>query len=101
MRQVLSAGVLGVSFLVSGPLATAAESANKYPTRPVRLVIAQTPGSSIDAMGRVVATKIGELLGEQVVVDNRTGAGGTIGGGIVAHAEPDGYTIFCAATASQ
>jgi tripartite-type tricarboxylate transporter receptor subunit TctC len=67
----------------------------------VRLVIAQTPGSSIDAMGRVVATKMSELLGEQLVVDNRTGAGGTIGGGIVAHSEPDGYTILGAATASQ
>jgi tripartite-type tricarboxylate transporter receptor subunit TctC len=83
------------------PGAVAADHPGSYPTRPVRLVIAQTPGSSIDAMGRVLATKIGELLGQQLVVDNRTGAGGTIGAGIVAHAEPDGYTIFCAATASQ
>jgi tripartite-type tricarboxylate transporter receptor subunit TctC len=52
-------------------------------------------------MGRVAATKMSELLGQQVVVDNRTGAGGTIGAGIVAHAAPDGYTIFAAATASQ
>jgi tripartite-type tricarboxylate transporter receptor subunit TctC len=52
-------------------------------------------------MGRVVATKMSELLGEQMVVDNRTGAGGTIGAAIVAHAEADGYTLFGAATASQ
>lgn len=85
----------------SGAPATAAESPASYPTRPIRLIIAQTPGSSIDAMGRVVAAKMGEVLGQQLVVDNRTGVGGTIGGGIVAHAEPDGYTILCAATASQ
>src|SRR5262245_29672234 len=74
--------------LISGAAAAAAPDA--YPTRPVRLVVAQAPGSSIDAMSRVVATKMGELLGEQLVIDNRTGAGGTIGGAIVAHAVPDG-----------
>ena len=52
-------------------------------------------------MGRVVAAKMSELLGEQLVVDNRTGAGGTIGGGIVAHAEQDRYTLLVAALASQ
>lgn len=87
--------------VLCAPLATAAQSPNEYPTRPVRLVIAQTPGSSIDAMARVVAARMGELLGQQLVVDNRTGAGGTIGANIVAHAEPDGYTLFAAATASQ
>ena len=81
--------------------AAAAASPDAYPTRPVRLVVAQAPGSSIDAMSRVVATKMGELLGEQLVIDNRTGAGGTIGGAIVAHAAPDGYTLLGAASASQ
>jgi len=89
-----------LTLLFAAP-AIAAESPDQYPTRPIRFVIAQTPGSSIDSMGRVVATKMGELLGEQLVVDNRTGAGGTIGGSIVAHSEPDGYTLFGAATASQ
>ena len=86
--------------ILSGPLG-AAEPPDAYPTRPVRLVVAQAPGSSIDAMGRVIATKMSELIGEQLVVDNRTGAGGTIGAAIVAHAEPDGYTLFGVATASQ
>ena len=81
--------------------AATAASTDSYPARPVRLVIAQAPGSSIDAMSRVVATKMGELLGEQLVIDNRTGAGGTIGGAIVAHAAPDGYTLLGAASASQ
>ncbi len=86
--------------LISGT-AAAAESPNDYPIRPVRFVVAQAPGSSIDAMSRVVGAKLGELLGQQFVIDNRTGAGGVIGGAIVAHSEPDGYTVFGAASASQ
>ena len=101
MRHMLTLFGLLFSSIVAGPLATAAEPTSDYPNRPIRIVIAQTPGSSIDTMGRVVATKMGELLGEQMVVDNRTGAGGTIGGGIVAHAEPNGYTLLGVATASQ
>src|SRR5262249_57527817 len=83
-----------------GSTAAGAASQDGYPSHPVRLVIAQAPGSSIDAMCRVIAAKMGELLGEQFVADNRTGAGGTIGGGIVAHSEPDGSTLLCAATPS-
>ena len=100
MRHSMFAGYSAFGLLIS-LLSTAAHAADNYPNRPIRLIIAQTPGSSIDAMGRVLATKMSALLGEQLVVDNRTGAGGTIGAGIVAHAEPDGYTIFCAASASQ
>jgi tripartite-type tricarboxylate transporter receptor subunit TctC len=101
MRHALTASVAISAALLSTAPAPAAESAAQYPTRPIRLIVAQTPGSSIDAMTRVVATKMGELLGQQLVVDNRTGAGGTIGGAIVAHAEGDGYTLLAAATASQ
>jgi len=101
MRHALTASAAIIVTLFSASTALAAAAANDYPSRPIRFVIAQTPGSSIDAMGRVVATKMSELLGEQLVVDNRTGAGGTIGGNIVAHSEPDGYTLFGAATASQ
>ena len=72
-----------------------------YPTKPVRVVVAQGPGSSIDTMSRVVFNKMSELLGQQMIMDNRVGAGGTIGGNIVARAEPDGYTLFACATASQ
>ena len=79
----------------------AADATRDYPLRPVRFVVAQTPGSSIDTMTRLVATKLSELLGQQFVIDNRTGAGGIIGGEIVAHASPDGYTLLAAATASQ
>jgi tripartite-type tricarboxylate transporter receptor subunit TctC len=99
MANALISSALLAAVVLFTPAAPAAEP--QYPNRPVRLVIAQTPGSSIDAMGRVVATKLSELMGQQFVVDNRTGAGGTIGGGIVAHSEPNGYTLFGVATASQ
>jgi tripartite-type tricarboxylate transporter receptor subunit TctC len=91
---------LAIALALPFAFQTAAAAAD-YPTRPVRFVVSQAPGSSIDAMARIVGSKMGELLGQQFVVDNRTGAGGTIGGAIVAHSEPDGYTVFAAATASQ
>jgi tripartite-type tricarboxylate transporter receptor subunit TctC len=93
--------IVAAAFFSNSGWGAAADAAKDYPNKPIRFVISQTPGSSIDTMSRVVATKMGELLGQQLVVDNRTGAGGTIGGAIVAHAEPDGYTLFAAATASQ
>jgi tripartite-type tricarboxylate transporter receptor subunit TctC len=100
MRHALKVLAVSGYTLLTGP-APAADAQKDYPLRPIRLVIAQTPGSSIDAMGRVVAAQMSTLLGQQLVVDNRTGAGGTIGGSIVAHSEPNGYTLLCGATASQ
>mgnify|MGYP001564235595 CR=1 FL=1 len=99
-KAALALSLIVLPCLYSGP-ATAAQPAGAYPDRPIRFIIAQTPGSSIDTISRVVATKMGELLGQLLVVDNRTGAGGTIAGAIVAHAEPNGYTLLSAALASQ
>ncbi|MGZ8264892.1 MAG: Bug family tripartite tricarboxylate transporter substrate binding protein [Burkholderiales bacterium] len=81
--------------------AGAAQSQKDYPNRPVRLLIPQTAGSSTDTMARVLATKMSELLGQQMVIDNRTGVGGLLAGGIAAHSDPDGYTLLCSATPSQ
>ena len=69
-------------------------AAQEYPTRPVRLIIPFPPGGSNDVVGRLVATHLGERLGKQVVVDNRSGAGGVIGTEIVAKSPPDGYTLL-------
>jgi tripartite-type tricarboxylate transporter receptor subunit TctC len=77
------------------------DAAKTYPNRPVRLIIAQTTGSSVDTLSRVLAAKLGEALGQQIVADNRGGAGGTIGAEIAAHAAPDGYTLLATSTGVQ
>ncbi len=69
-------------------------SAQDYPTRPVRLVIPFPPGGSNDVVGRMVAIKLGEKMGKQMVVDNRGGAGGVVGTEAVAGTPPDGYTLL-------
>src|SRR4051812_18174433 len=68
-----------------------------YPHRPIRLIIPQSPGGASDTVGRVVATKLGERLGQQVVADNRPGATGNVGAEIVKNATPDGYTLLLTA----
>src|SRR6266576_1475342 len=68
--------------------------AQTYPSRPITLVIPFAPGGSTSIVGRGVADKMGELLGEKVVVDNRPGAGGTVGTKAVAKSDPDGYALL-------
>jgi tripartite-type tricarboxylate transporter receptor subunit TctC len=70
-----------------------AQSSENYPVRPVRFVIAYPPGGGSDAVARVIAPRLGEVLGQQVVIDNRGGAATIIGMDIVAKSAPDGYTI--------
>jgi tripartite-type tricarboxylate transporter receptor subunit TctC len=70
-----------------------AAAAQAYPTRPIRLVVPQAPGSSSDTIARIVATEMTRHIGQQVVVDNRPGGALTIGMEIVSKATPDGYTI--------
>jgi tripartite-type tricarboxylate transporter receptor subunit TctC len=74
-------------------LTTTVAAQQDYPNRPVRMIIAFPPGGSNDVVGRLIATHLGDKLGKQVVVDNRAGAGGTIGTEILVKAPPDGYTI--------
>ena len=69
-------------------------AAQEYPSRPVRAIIAFPPGSGTDVIGRIVTQKVSEYWGQQVVADNRGGAGGSIASAIVAKASPDGYTLL-------
>lgn len=68
-----------------------------FPTRPVRMLVAQAAGGPTDVVARIYATKLSDLLGQQVVVDNRPGAGGSVAGEITARAPADGYTLMVAA----
>jgi tripartite-type tricarboxylate transporter receptor subunit TctC len=71
-----------------------ASAAETYPARPIRFIVPFPPGGGNDIVGRIVAAKLAEVLGQQVVIDNRGGAGGTIGTDITAKAPPDGYTML-------
>ena len=78
--------------LAWGGLLSQAQAQN-FPTRPITLVIPFAPGGSTSIIGRGIADKMSELLGEKIVVDNRPGAGGTVGTRAVAKSDPDGYTL--------
>ncbi len=85
-----------VTFVVLG----AAAYAQAYPTKPIRLVIGLSAGGPSDVMARTVAQALGDRLGQQIVVDNKTGAGGNIATNIVAKSSPDGYTLLFGSTGS-
>ena len=83
-----------LGFCIAAGVAQAADSA--YPTRPVRLVVPFSPGGGVDTTARIVAPKLSESMGQNWVVDNRTGAAGNIASEIVAGANPDGHTVLLA-----
>jgi tripartite-type tricarboxylate transporter receptor subunit TctC len=85
MRTVLSVLAFAFPLLVQG---------QSYPDRPVRLVVPFPPGGSVDVVARALTPKLSERMGQQVVIENRSGASGIIGTEVVAHAKPDGYTLL-------
>lgn len=72
----------------------AAPAAANYPEKPIKIIVPYPPGGSTDALGRLLGEKIGEELGQTVIVENRAGASGNIGASYVAKSDPDGYTLF-------
>ncbi|MGH8662029.1 MAG: Bug family tripartite tricarboxylate transporter substrate binding protein [Burkholderiales bacterium] len=91
---------LAGSLLGAAP-AAAQEAAKSYPSRPIRLLVPNVPGSAVDTLNRIVANKLGDVIGQQVVIDNRGGAAGIIAMEIAKQANPDGYTLIAATTAAS
>src|SRR5688572_11846905 len=91
MSSFRARSLLLLAGLVAAPTFAATES---YPSRPLRMVIPFAPGGASDFVGRILQPKLAEVLGQQVVVDNRPGASGNIGIETVANATPDGHTFL-------
>jgi len=91
---------LSVAAAGAGALLPAAAHAQPYPSRALRMIVPFPPGGPNDIIARVVAQRMGEALGQQIVVDNRGGAGGIIGTETAAKANPDGYTLLLSGTAA-
>src|SRR5215217_4492046 len=75
-------------------LTSVASAQGPYPTRPVRIIVPSSAGGGSDITARIISPKLSERLGQQVIIDNRAGAGTMIGGEVAAKAPPDGYTLL-------
>ena len=95
LRQWLCIPVAAASFAVCGVV----QAQQKFPTKPIRFVVPFSPGGGTDTLARLIAQKMSENWGQAVVMENRSGAGGTIGTAIVAKATPDGHTILVSSSA--
>ncbi len=100
MKLNLKQPAIALAVFCSTSFAYAADNAQKYPERPIRMIMPNAPGSANDTMGRILAAKLGDALGQQIVVDNRAGAGGILGMEIGKYANPDGYTLVAPSTAA-
>jgi tripartite-type tricarboxylate transporter receptor subunit TctC len=91
-RQFLAAGLFAVGLGLTPAVA------QTYPVKPIKMIVPYTPGSPVDVLARVVTQHVSARLGQTIVIDNRPGAGTTIGTKLAANADPDGYTILIGAT---
>jgi tripartite-type tricarboxylate transporter receptor subunit TctC len=91
-KRVFAVGLIALGLGLTGA------GAEPFPTKPIKLIVPYTPGSPVDVLARVVTQKVSVRLGQTIVIDNRPGAGTTIGSKLAAAAEPDGYTLLIGAT---
>jgi tripartite-type tricarboxylate transporter receptor subunit TctC len=101
MQATRSLTLLLVAALGIGATQTATAASQEYPSRPIRLIIPNAAGAAVDTLGRIFANTLTQVAGQQIVVDNRGGAGGLIGMEIGKDAIPDGYTLLSASTAAM
>jgi tripartite-type tricarboxylate transporter receptor subunit TctC len=97
--QRAAAAAIAAAGLITAP--TLAQAQSDFPNRPIKLIVGFAPGGSTDIVGRLIAQKLGERLGQPVVVENRAGAGGTIGADLTAKSPPDGYTLTLGTTSTH
>jgi tripartite-type tricarboxylate transporter receptor subunit TctC len=97
MRQTIVKGVLGSLLLCAALLGARAED---YPARPIRLIANYPAGGVVDLSSRIIGQRLTEIFGQQIIIDNRPGAAGTLGANAVAKAAPDGYTLLMAGNTS-
>ena len=95
-RHWLQAALIGTAIALAGSV-----QAQNYPSKPIRLVVPFTPGGVTDTSGRLIAEQLSKRLGQQVIVDNKPGAGGTLGGLDVVRAPADGYTLLLATSSTH
>ena len=89
----LAIATFALAYLVAG-----ATAAQQYPSRPIRLIVPFAPGGNVDINARAISPAMGQALGQQIIVENRAGAGGTVGTDVVAKSAPDGYTLLVASS---
>jgi tripartite-type tricarboxylate transporter receptor subunit TctC len=97
MKNLISRAVLAGALLAVTALCVGAAHAQGWPNKPITLIVPFPPGGGTDAFARPLAAQLSKTLGKQVIIDNRGGAGGTVGASIAAKAQPDGYTFFIGA----
>ena len=99
MGEVMNIRVMASRFalifaIVLGVAPIAVAQSEKYPSRPIKLVVGYPPGGSTDIAARILAEQLARSLGQSVIVENKSGASGTIGAASVAKSDPDGYTLL-------
>ena len=101
MHSTRRALVAGAALLLLSCASAVAQPADRYPDKPVRLVVPFPPGGPTDVFARVLSVGLAEQLGQQVVIDNKAGAGGNVGTDLVAKSKPDGYTLLFGTAATH